>query len=320
MLQIIDLPDDILRSVVVATSQNALVQLSSTCKAFRTRLSPFAFNNAKCTWNQLLDQDDTITNIIPYIHHIRLVDAYPYGEWHIDLIQCLQRFKNLNSLSINLPNSANWLKYRQDNRLKQLRLYSDIRNDGRVFEIGHVRHFTALSTLTLVNYHFLSALSENHAIINHLKLTDCTWEYPFSLSLFNTYGNLRSLSLTYHRNHPFVLLERFARFLDFSTELPMLHLESLSIVLENNHKSWRRVLSPKQLSVFILPFNYPALRDLRLYGWLISRSEASQLGNLLKDISLQKLILQLYTFENGVHLIDHGKSPWLTVYCNITKV
>ena len=320
---LIDLPDDILAAILHISAPQSVTLLSSTSKQFRSRLLSFVFRNAKCTWSQLLHHTDQISQISPYVQQIRLTDSYPYGEWHIDVITHLDQFPNLKALQINLASSANWLRYRADSRLRRLTLYSDTTiSFARVFDIGHIRHFSRLTWLSLDEYHFLWAPSDVDWSVGlaHLVLINCTWEFPFSISQFNPNGNLKSLSLTYRQHHPFVLLERFARFLDFSAESSMTNLSSLSITLENNHLSWKRVLSPKQLSILVLAANYPNLRSLCLDGWIISHSESCQFEQILAETSLRELQLNLYTFDSSIHVISCKKYPWLNISCNIFHV
>ncbi|RLV86570.1 hypothetical protein JA9_005123 [Meyerozyma sp. JA9] len=320
-MHVIDLPDDILAAVLDIAPSRSVTLLSSTSKAFRARLSPFVFRNAKCTWAQLLHHPHQKLQISPYVQQIRLIDSYPYGEWHIDLIAHLQHFPNLTSLLINSANSANWLRYRADSRIQRLTLYSDTSaSAARVFDIAHIRHFSCLTYLSLDEYHFLWAPTpvDWNVALAHLVLTNCTWEFPFSLSQFNPNGNLRSLSLTYRQHHPFVLSERFARFLDL--DAPMANLSSLSITLENNHLSWKRVLSPRQLGVLVSAANYPSLRFLCLKGWIVSHSESCQFEPIVAHSSLRELRLTLYTFDPSAHVINTTKYPWLKISCNIFHV
>lgn len=305
---LIDLPDDILSQILDYASPQQTLNLSCTSSAYRNRLRPFVFHRCKCTWTQIVEDAGHITLIKNFVHQLRLIDSYSYGQWHIDIMAHLHQFPQLRSLHVNLASLANWLRYRSHPHLTLLVLYSDGPLSGmssRVFNMAHVRRFS-LHKLSLQNYHFLWGPEDIDWPVElaELNLDNCTWEFPFTLSQFNPNQNLQALSLTYSQQHPFVLLERFSRFLDFPAESTMDSLHTLAINLANNHLSWKRVLSPKKLEAMVLPANFPALRYLRLKGWIVSHGETSHFACVLAECNLRELRLDLYTFEQKSELFQ----------------
>ncbi|ODV78419.1 uncharacterized protein CANTADRAFT_6810 [Suhomyces tanzawaensis NRRL Y-17324] len=169
----------------------------------------------------------------------------------------------------------------------------------RIFSLGHVHQFLVTS-LTLYNYHFnwepQDPITSN--VVN-LTIHDCTWEYPFTISQFNLGQHLKTLDLCYSTNNSFILSERFNKFLlndDESTLGNFDSLDSLSIVFLTRKNSWDKVLSLKQLLVFLS--KYPSLTSLKLRGWSVNTLSLMLIFRNFKEHKLKMLDLELLVPKN----------------------
>jgi hypothetical protein len=270
------------------------------------------------------------------IKRIRIIDSYSYGEWQIDFLKYLENFPYLTQLVVNSGNSSNWLKYRSNNCIRHLSLYFDpdhcetqnkflsinpkniiqlIRatNQPRIFNLNNVKSFSRLSHLELNSYHFNwepSELATIHLIL--LSLTNCTWEYPFSLSQFNTNNTLQALIIKFSSNNAFILSERFNKFLNNVDTENLSSIQTLVInfdavpsttspipSLETVILSWDKYLSLGVLTRFLNRNRYPNLNNLCLYGWLLKLQNLSEYFKNIDANHLHVLDLRVMTDSNS---------------------
>ena len=296
---LLDLPTELLSQVLRLISRSDACSLCSINKKHRKVLKPLVFLDVKSSWHHLIEAiDDGKTTNAEYVQNLRIIDSFSYGEWQIDLFENLKRFPILHSLAVNSCNSSNWLKYRLSNAVKRLTLYHEedhresdlyrmdqlqkstkssstrpiakqvVSTSPKIFSLFHLNGLANLNELLLHKYHFSWNSDEEISTgrLHTLHLVDCTWEYPFTLSRFNTLGLLQRIEITYH-GHPFVLLERFAKFLDSPMQNANSSIVDFLIKLVDFHDaSWRKVLLPRQLKRFA----FENLRTLELLGFILN--------------------------------------------------
>lgn len=231
------------------------------------------------------------------------------------------KFPRLTHLLLNSANSSNWLKYRTSDSIRELTLYYEkghnetqdrqhepnpknirklstiVSGSPKVFSLTHLHDFKNLLKLLLDGYHF--NWSDEDAVscpsLTSLTLINCTWEYPFTLAQFSHGGNLSYIALTYNQNHPFILLERFNKFL----ETPSLGIgasaEYLRLSFEDySDSTWRKLFLAKQLDKFSAT-EFPRLRELELYGIQMNLENYKQYVNLIQNnFNLHSLKLSIW--------------------------
>lgn len=315
---ILFLPEEVLHLIFKHLKLLDICNLSSTDKQHRKELSRFAFLRIKGTWNALinLSEGSSIKNFSEYVHELRLVDCYSYGEWLIDIFSILRRyFPELKHILINSVNSSSWLKYRMCNYLSHLTLYYEpghiesillepenskkVKHDGTLkcqksFSLSHLKNFANLRSLSLHYYCFnlnddLEAASGfKFCQLSELSLIDCTWEYPYDLSYFNKSNTLKKLYIRYTKDNSFVLLERFTLFLARPMEQHSLSITELSIIFSDFSSPFMKTLSKKQFACLVPP-QFPNMRALTLRGWLLYAKDIEYLLEMLQDSKLKLL-------------------------------
>ncbi|CAH2355438.1 hypothetical protein CLIB1423_26S00804 [[Candida] railenensis] len=338
----LDLPNDLIFRILSLLSRSDVIKFSCMNRHYRSELSPIIFNKVKTNWYELISKkEEPRFDLFSLPEYIRLVDFYSYGEWQIDIFSILHlRFPRLTHLSINSANSSNWLKYRTSSYIKELCLYyekghnetQDLQhepnpknilklsrtasNSPRIFDLAHLHDFKLLTKLSLDSYHFNWSESANICCsLLELNLLNCTWEYPFTLAQFNLSRNLKSLKLKYIENHPFILSERFGKFLEDPkgnvvlrdresggegevAELSYYSLDTLETFLlsfdQHTDSTWRKLLSTKQLSKFNSQ-SFPKLKNLELSGFQMNLESYRSFTKILEDdFSLHRLKLAIW--------------------------
>lgn len=294
-LTLADLPGDVAAKIFNHVSSTDTCAVSSVNKRFRAEFVPIVFRRIRVRWSDLerASADKRNSEIVKvfseYAHlveEVRIVDCYSYGEWQIDVFRLLP-FPNLTRVVINSINSSNWLKYRSHNGIKLISLYLDrsivntshapatkvMSSNPKMFSIDHVSNFSNLKELSLDSYHFDWDTREVTVDvgITSLRLTNCTWEYPFHLGQFNRNNKLETLELVFSSNNSFILSERFNEFLALPLKHDAASLELMSITLRDyDTNGWHKHLSILQFERFVDAAHMPRLRSLKLHGWLLN--------------------------------------------------
>ncbi|EMG50370.1 hypothetical protein SBY92_000301 [Candida maltosa Xu316] len=227
-ITLLSLPNELLFVIFKYLTPGDIINLSSIDRNHRNRLIPVIFLKVKQTWQDLKNEINGTTNFLikykRWIHELRICDCDASSEWDLDIFSdLLIDMSSLQHLSINSPFSSNWLKYRSHDNLQKLTLYfdpsylteSEIKSKmNRVFNLNHIANFKVLKQLELHNYQ-LYGDEKNYPvlILEDITLVDCTWEYPFELSLFNYNENIKKLTLKHSGNNPFIVSERYKHFL-----------------------------------------------------------------------------------------------------------
>lgn len=266
---LIDLPDDILEQILLLVPRLDVIVLSTLDNQLRARLAKFVFREVKCTWNELSERKFSYP--VHLIRSIRITDANSFDEYLKDKLLALLRKTSwpcLRSLSVNTMSLLYWLRYNTCTNLRELKLYLDASKSVKIFQVSHVENFQGLECLELHKYHFNWDDDDPNLVkIRHLKLFDCTWEYPFTLSAFNRHHSLHTLGVTYTRDNPFTLLERFVTFLQapmqgYSESLRKLHISLLNMSVKG------RLLTPGILQTMWATF--VNLDELEFTGWTVN--------------------------------------------------
>lgn len=329
-LNILSLPEEVLHLIFKHLKLFDICNLSSTNKEHREELSRFAFLRIKGTWNSLinLDKQSSVRNFNDYVHELRLVDCYSYGEWLVDIFAILRRyFFELRHILINSVNSSSWLKYRVCDYITQLTLYYEpghiesillepqnsrkVKHDGTLkcqksFSLSHLKNFTNLRSLSLHYYCFNlnDDLEPTSGLefykLSELSLTDCTWEYPYDLSYFNKSNTLKKLYIHYTKDNSFVLLERFTLFLTRPMREHSFSITELALVFSDFSFPFMKTLSKKQFACLIPP-QFPNIRALELRGWILYANDIESLLEMLQDSKLQMLDID-FSNTSGVSI------------------
>lgn len=288
------LPRQVVELIITYAGRKGLIELSSTNKNYRQEMSPYVFSQVKTIWHNFeVDWfQEFLLSKRQWIQQFRIVDCYSYGEWQTDIFSLvLNKLPYLRVFIINSYNSTNWFKYRHNDTIKCLNMYYDFTHNEteqvyqnpnpkkirrlsrssnlpRIFNLNHLNNFKLLTNITLNDFHFNWDESEhiNFLHLRFLSLTNCTWEYPFSLVKFNENNSLISLDLKYSNNNAFILSERFSNFLEHPLQKQS-HIEKLAVVCGNCRI--QRYLSVNQVKIFLDPDNFPHLMELDLRGWVI---------------------------------------------------
>lgn len=321
ILDLLQLPQEIIQKCFILLTRRDIVSLSCLDKRHRRQLTNEVFSKIKCCWHNLILEEQRLT-FREYARQVRIIDTYSYGEWQIDLFAILEKnFPNAQVLYINSTNSTNWLKYRSSKKMTELSLYyekghnetEEIRhNDNpkgthhkinlscpKIFNLSNLNNFEQLNSINIEGYHFHWDESEvvNTFNLANVSLINCTWEYPFDPRHFNHHGTIKTFSITYTHNHPFILLERFNKFLNS----PMLDysssIEGFSIIFEKGSSSFLRHFTPNMLQR-LTSSEFPHLRTLALRGWLVNTSDFRDMVQHLDPNHLRRLDLKLFLCDN----------------------
>ncbi|CAK7916876.1 hypothetical protein CAAN3_19S02278 [[Candida] anglica] len=280
--------------------------------------------------NMITPPPQILTN---WVEQLRISDWYSYGEWQVDIFKLHQILPHLNHLLINSANSSNWLKYRESKSLKELTLYYEKAHyeafdhkpnpkninqlsrkestNPRIFELSHLRGLSELTKVSLDGYHFnwcddYETYDPSNIKLDSIVLTNCTWEYPFTLSQFNRHGKLRNLTLRYTTQNSFILSERFTKFMENPLVDASTSIEKLEISLEGyTDSTWRKLLSIKQFDKFQYLL-FPNLRVLTLHGFSMNLDSYRSYLTLIQDnFRLHRLNLAVWdTSTNGLSDIN----------------
>lgn len=124
-LSLPNLPNDIIQIIFSYITTPDLKNLSILNKQFRQLMVPFLLSRVTTQWYKLLDEGEAKSSFLKQykyiIHQLRIADAFPYGEWQVDIFQdALYQLPKLQHLLINTVNSSGWLRYRSNDTITQL--------------------------------------------------------------------------------------------------------------------------------------------------------------------------------------------------------
>lgn len=279
----LSLPLQVLEKIFILIGSGGILKLMTLNRQFYQIMVPYVYKQIKIIWHDLsvAGFHQFINKYKGFIEKLRIVDCYGYGEWQLDST-CIFDL-DLYALEVNSYNSSNWLKYKYNYSLKSLKMYHDpIHNETesiytnpnpkninrvkstnvpKIFNLTHLGQFNQLHRLDLTNYHFNWDDTVTSPIIKFLSLTNCTWEYPFTLNKFNETNSLLTLNLIYSGDNLFVLLERFGKFLTTPLQCGS-NIEQITIHFINY--KCKRTLSINQLQTFL---KFPKLHRLDLRTW-----------------------------------------------------
>lgn len=339
-LDLTEIPHDTLEIVFQHVERTAVINVASLDRKYRRHFKPYIFSHIKITWFDLLQEMETkephfLAKHKHFIKAIRILDYYSYGEWQYDFLKYLDTFPMLTQLVVNSGNSSNWLKYRSNGCIRHLKLYFDphhcetqnkflsnnpkninqlirVTNQPRIFNLNNVKALTSLTHLDLNSYHFNWEPSEQATIpLILLSLTNCTWEYPFRLSQFNTNNTLQTLVIKFSSNNAFILSERFNKFLNNADSENLTSIQTLVInfdavpsttpipSVDTTILSWDKYLSLGVLTRFLDRNRFPNLHKLCLYGWLLRLQNLSGYFKSLEASNLHILDLRVMTDRNS---------------------
>ncbi|ODQ80290.1 hypothetical protein BABINDRAFT_161252 [Babjeviella inositovora NRRL Y-12698] len=311
---IADFPNEIIHHILRYLSQTDLINLSSSTKTFRGRFLSLVFAKIKVHWHDLDAASSSERNLslfphTAYARKIRFLDSSPGPEWNLNLgTHLFQLAPSANELEFRLLNSSSWLKYKDvDIPITMITLANINQSPAlhkHLFDLNHLRNFTQLTDVTLRGFNVRWRDLDDNVTprVKTLKLVDCTWEYPFTMTQFDPHHSLQKLTVSYTHNNSFVLSERFQDFLKFlafilelgKTEQLFPSLQSLEISFSNFDKPpslnslvfndlthYLQVFDSSTGKVFRLPdsahppvliesFKLPSLRELRLLGWQVN--------------------------------------------------
>ncbi|KAK6455205.1 uncharacterized protein RJT20DRAFT_55458 [Scheffersomyces xylosifermentans] len=338
VIDFVSLPVDTQLLVFQNLERTDVINLSCVNSRYRSGLLHQVFRSIKTTWQALLaetkkdNNDNFFARFRQTIKQVRIIDCYSYGEFHIDIFTLLineQKLPNLQHLLINTSNSSNWLKYRTNTNINELTLYYEqnhvesqdefltsnpkninqlVRNTGantspRIFHLNHVSGFKGLTKLNLTKYHFNWEKEDKIDIstLRELRLSDCTWAFPFQLSQFNVNNSLKLLGLNYIRSNAFVLSERFNVFLLDQDDGSLGSVETIEIDISQSDfseqttlypRAFGRVWSFRLFKKFINGNSHPRLRRLKCHGWLMNLQ------------NFQAYLRSIERGENNLELLD----------------
>ncbi|CAK9437916.1 uncharacterized protein LODBEIA_P22940 [Lodderomyces beijingensis] len=326
--EFIDLPEDIINQVLSKLTKTDILHLSMTDSRHRQQFKPRIFNKIRASWWKLIEDieldDSFLHHNRRYIYELHVVDAYPNGEWNIDLFEdVLSYLPHLCCLKINSVNSSSWLKYRSNDCIQKLTLYGDStnreselklhpqtnrrhshppsKNIKKLFSMEDISNFKMLKILKLSDYEF-NCRFDNATfpviMLETLDLTDCTWNYPFSLSHFNYNQSVKHLRLRFSPSNSFLLSERYHQFLAFRDKglasLTSLTIQFLTSVepREITRESFDDIFRISELQEPIMMSllhsdNFPNLHSIKFSNWRLAMGgnsrDLSWLENCLKD-------------------------------------
>lgn len=300
-----NLPSDIIQVIFSHLTTQDLKILSMLNKQFRQLLVPFLLSHVKTLWYKLLDESEGKTSFLQQfkytIHQLRIADAFSYGEWQVDVFQdVLYRLPRLQHLLINTVNSSGWLRYRSNDTIIRLTLYTDptIRDTQSIFEpknkgiltrspsmhsikmfnIEHLANFKMVQKLELKGYHLSwdpECIVFPVLTLESLTLVDCYWDYPFQLKNFNYNNTLTHLGLHFKGGSTFLYSERFRDFifnigqdkgLESITSLELIH----DVKTETEHQNGQLTVDEAFLKRVLSGTGLPGLRLLVLKGWRVN--------------------------------------------------
>ncbi|KAI5950092.1 hypothetical protein KGF57_004438 [Candida theae] len=297
------LPNDVIHIIFTHLTIQDLQNLSVLNREYRELLVPHLLSRVKAQWYKLIDESEGTTSVLKkykyVIHQLRIIDSFPYGDWQIDIFQdVLYQLPKLQHLLINTVSSSGWLRYRANQTITKLTLYSEANvNDTQsrlqphnkdnvtrklntyhplqMFNVEHLENFKMLQHLELEGYHISwdpGSIRIPVLTLTSLTLVDCQWNYPFELKHFNYNNTLEHLSLQFKNGSTFEHSERFRDFilnlgesggLESIASLELIHND---VKAETHHLNvdetfLKRILSGKGL---------PNLRRLVLRGWRVN--------------------------------------------------
>lgn len=258
-----NIPHEVLLMLLDEITSKDRISLSCTSKAIRLVLRPYVFSSAKSPWEELLDVDhwSVDSTILNLIESLRISTSCSKNEWTYpfhELFTCSTNrgLDNLSSLQLQSSGSTSFFKYcNVGTNLR--RLVINTTKEKSLFSLNHVRPFVNLETLEVSNFQIDDFEDEPDLCpyLKDLKLTNCTWEYPFMIENF---GRHKIVTLSLHYSNSFIISERFRVFL---LKPGFTRLESLEIT--NTERNLKLTIS---LEIMKLIQAIPTLRILKLKG------------------------------------------------------
>ncbi|KAK6867835.1 hypothetical protein K6H11_004748 [Candida tropicalis] len=146
-----------------------------------------------------------------------------------------------------------------------------------------------LKKLELHNYRFYRDHRQSYPvlILEDISLVNCSWDFPFEISLLNYNENIKKLTLRNSGNDSFIVSERYRNFLD-NEVLSSLEELDISITQGKLTSSLNRLM----VSRFMNTANFPHLLKLRLCGWNTTYNISNWFSKLPENNVLQILELK----------------------------
>lgn len=297
-LTLISLPTEVLQMIFSHLTRQDIINLSTLDYNFRKRLVPLIFSEIQFTWKKIIQRDNDFFEKYKYfINQARISDSNALHEWNYDVFtELLINLPKLKHLLINSESSSNWLKYRQHDNIKQLTLYClnhvvglYRQTNSRIFSLDHIANFKMLKKLELHNYRFYRDHRQSYPvlILEDISLVNCSWDFPFEISLLNYNENIKKLTLRNSGNDSFIVSERYRNFLDNEV---LLSLEELDISITQGKLT--SSLNRLMVSRFMNTANFPHLLKLRLCGWNTTYNISNWFSKLPENNVLQILELK----------------------------
>lgn len=304
-LSLPNLPNDIIQIIFSYITTPDLKNLSILNKQFRQLMVPFLLSRVTTQWYKLLDEGEAKSSFLKQykyiIHQLRIADAFPYGEWQVDIFQdALYQLPKLQHLLINTVNSSGWLRYRSNDTITQLTLYTDtsIRDTQsrfehnskgivtpspsvhsiKMFNIEHLGNFKMIQKLKLEGYHLSwdpDSIVFPVLTLESLSLVDCHWDYPFQIKNFNYNNTLTHLGLYFKGGSTFLYSERFRDFIfNIGQDKGLESIASLELIhnvrTESQHQCGQLTVDESFLKRVLSGNGLPELRLLVLKGWRVN--------------------------------------------------
>ncbi|KAI5966043.1 hypothetical protein CANMA_003289 [Candida margitis] len=362
-LSLPNLPSDIVHIIFSHLTTSDLKNLSVLSKQFRHLLVPFLLSQVKTVWYKLVEESEGQTRFLKQFKYVitqlRIADAFSYGEWQVDIFQdALYQLPRLQHLSINTANSSGWLRYRSNDTITQLTLYTDPTvkdtqarlqpnskgivtrepsiNSIKMFNIEHLANFKMVQKLELGGYH-LSWDPQSIVVpvltLKSLTLVDCYWDYPFQLKNFNYNNTLTHLGLRFKGGSTFLYSERFRDFIfNIGQDKGLESIESLDLIhevkTETEHQSGQLSVDESFLKRVLSGTGLPSLKSLVLKGW---RVNCIFYWHRMVEILQSKQDLRVVEFDvvssfgSGINIgVVKGwcmeMCPWITVKLSLREL
>ncbi|CDO92803.1 unnamed protein product [Kluyveromyces dobzhanskii CBS 2104] len=257
------IPHEVLIMLLDETSNRDRISLASTSKAVRLVLRPYIFSRIKCPWELLLDAENWLldTTTLSLVESLRISTSCSKNEWTYPFNELFtatknRGFDNLRSLNLQSSGSTSFFKY-CDVGANLRKLVINTTKEKSLFSLNHVRPFVNLESLDVSNFQIDDFEDEPELCprLHNLKLTNCTWEYPFVIENF---GRNKIVTLSLHYSNSFIISERFRVFL---SQPGFNRLESMEIT--NTERNLKLTIS---LEIMKLIKAIPTLRILKLKG------------------------------------------------------
>lgn len=189
-VSLLSLPPELLVSIASHFDDfQDLLNFSQACWKMRESSLSLVFKNVYIPWHLM----ELFVEYSPvWIYNctsLHITRSSSYHEWHSTkhLSRIINMCPLVQAMEISLSETSSCLQYFEGvDGINRLTLISDkstwISNNLPLLTINHLHKFQSLSHLTLVEFHVAIYSDELTPNVTQLKLVNCIWTYPTSIS------------------------------------------------------------------------------------------------------------------------------------------